>query len=1167
MDKSHVLTAPDQSLFNSLFSNSPQPIAIYNFIEECFIDINSAFKELFGYSDKETKNINRFDLIGWDHTRVKKIKSQVNKILKDQVKIIVAGKSFEDTGIFITKNGEYLYCKTKVSPTNRNKGEAFIIISNNTNYVQKAYSLKKVKDSYQKLLDYTPYAIIEVDINGNFISFSNMAEEYYNISREDVQDKKIIDFVSSADKKKLIDKYANTISSSNGFVEEYYAQRSDGSEFYCQCVCRHIRDSNGRTTSSIFYVKDQTFELSMQETMIKQQNFLNAVIESSADEIVVLNLDDEVVLYNQKAKNNISGYTSIKIEENKMLFENFESEFSQHIIGKIQATRQGATDNLEHSFINHKTGEEVYFSLNFSPIKDEKGAIIGTILTSKNITEIKKNEAILTAVLNSAPDSMWAIDRNYNLLCHNTKCKEEFEAIDDRIKIVPGMNFSTDIPSEYFESWNERIFQPVFEGKAFKTTVSHSIGDQKISAQNHYAPVKDSNGAIIGCLEIARNVTSIVEAQEKLSLKNGQLNAVFNSVPDTILVIDKEHKIISANEVAIHYLKRLVGYTKAVGDDLLKDLPAYLIQFIEYLTDQIHKGESFRKEFEFRFEDKDAPLMYLDFQSLPAFDENKNVFGMVLVIRDITDETVQSIKLKKSTNEYKTYFNNSQQGITIVNYIDRVMIKANHRILELFNIKKTVNLNNLVLSDFLHKNQFDGLSSAEFIVTIKQELQNKNIFKSDFIGLKLKGEKISSESFIGNITIVKEKDSKYMTLFVSDISKEYYAKAEVEEKKAIYQSLMDNSFDGIDIIELMKSSNKKSKITGELLYRNEKMKQLFDNSESPLLNAKEFLAFSPELQNSRIKSKVLYDKHTKELLEAGKIKHEWQLIQNDKIRDIIIANQIIKVNDKTLKIRVCQDITDIKTQENTIKQQLNMLDEKTKQLELYIESNLQLENFAYIASHDLKAPLRTISSFSFLLKKNAWELLDTKSQKFLDIVIKSSTNMQMLIDDLLEFSRVNTRKVDLATANMDELFQQVLSDNQTLIKQAKAKIEFQSYPTEILIDKIKVIQLFQNLILNAIKFTREGIIPEVVISGKETNDHWQFSVKDNGIGLKKENYNKVFQIFTKLHSNDVFSGTGLGLTICRKIVEQHNGKIWVESDLGKGCNFFFTIAKKEISVK
>lgn len=221
------------------------------------------------------------------------------------------------------------------------------------------------------------------------------------------------------------------------------------------------------------------------------------------------------------------------------------------------------------------------------------------------------------------------------------------------------------------------------------------------------------------------------------------------------------------------------------------------------------------------------------------------------------------------------------------------------------------------------------------------------------------------------------------------------------------------------------------------------------------------------------------------------------------------------------------------------------------------EKNKELEQFAYVASHDMQEPLRTISGFVELLQHQYQGKLDDKADKYLNFMAQSSDRMKVLIKDLLEYSRIG-RKKELGEVDCNKILNEVLGDLGAAITEADAEISSQvlpvinGYPTEIK-------QLFQNLIINAIKFSKKNSSPQIKISAENIKGYWQFSFADNGIGIEEKYNERIFEIFQRLHTRTEYEGSGIGLSHCKKIVELHKGKIWVESTPGKGSIFYFTL--------
>ena len=264
-------------------------------------------------------------------------------------------------------------------------------------------------------------------------------------------------------------------------------------------------------------------------------------------------------------------------------------------------------------------------------------------------------------------------------------------------------------------------------------------------------------------------------------------------------------------------------------------------------------------------------------------------------------------------------------------------------------------------------------------------------------------------------------------------------------------------------------------------------------------------------------------------------------------------------NDK-MRYGIARDVTYRKIAET----HLNELHESIrKQSQKLLASNEELERFAYVASHDLQEPLRMVTSFLQLLKKKYDQQLDDTAQKYINFAVDGANRMKILILDLLEFSRISSLAVEHAPINLTGVINKTLTALKSVIDESDAKISVPLLP-KVCGNESQLLQLFQNLISNAIKY-RHGQIPEIEITYSETPGEWQFCVQDNGIGIDAKYHEKIFIIFQRLHNKKDYTGTGIGLAICKKIAELHGGKIWVESATGKGSKFYFTISKVQTS--
>ena len=250
----------------------------------------------------------------------------------------------------------------------------------------------------------------------------------------------------------------------------------------------------------------------------------------------------------------------------------------------------------------------------------------------------------------------------------------------------------------------------------------------------------------------------------------------------------------------------------------------------------------------------------------------------------------------------------------------------------------------------------------------------------------------------------------------------------------------------------------------------------------------------------------------------------------------------------TRLLGVVMDITDRKQAEEALR----------KMSEELARSNKDLASFAHIASHDLQEPLRMVSSFMNLLQDRYKGQLDDKAQEYIGYAVDGATRMFALIRDLLAYSKVGDKSKALVPMDLVAVVNVVKADLKLTIEESNAVISADPLPT-VVADEAQMRQLFQNLIGNAIKFRVKDRRPEVHIGARQEAGAWLFHVKDNGIGIPLEQQNRLFGVFQRLHTRGEYPGTGIGLAICKRIVERHGGKIWIESKDGKGSTFSFTL--------
>ena len=256
-----------------------------------------------------------------------------------------------------------------------------------------------------------------------------------------------------------------------------------------------------------------------------------------------------------------------------------------------------------------------------------------------------------------------------------------------------------------------------------------------------------------------------------------------------------------------------------------------------------------------------------------------------------------------------------------------------------------------------------------------------------------------------------------------------------------------------------------------------------------------------------------------------------------------------------------KDITDRKASDIQLKELNASLQQQTREL---ATSNAELEQFAFVASHDLQEPLRMITSFMTMIERKYNDIIDDKGRQYIHFAVDGAKRMRQIILDLLEFSKVKTLEDQPEEISLDKAVREILALYRKQMEEKHARVIFANLPV-VHTSKTPLRQVLQNLISNSLKYSVEGTAPEINISCSETESQWEIAVQDNGIGIEPQYFDKIFIIFQRLHNKESYSGTGMGLAIAKRIVENLGGKIWVESAKGKGSTFYFTVLKKNHS--
>ncbi|MBX2874644.1 MAG: PAS domain-containing protein [Saprospiraceae bacterium] len=654
-------------------------------------------------------------------------------------------------------------------------------------------------------------------------------------------------------------------------------------------------------------------------------------------------------------------------------------------------------------------------------------------------------------------------------------------------------------------------------------------------------------------VHLLNNVFGIVENSQLKGIWGTQRDiSELKATQDTIATRDEITEKLMANFPVVYYrFDKDLNFTLSVGGALqrlglkpnevvganMKEIYKHVPEIIEGHQAVIDgKDNAFLTKVPNQKEE-------LFFDTRVTFDPKKEEgIGFAL---ETTERKIAENALLKSENRYRNLFNSTFDAIFIFNTESGLVEECNENARTMFEIPEEADIQTLSPIYMTPQYQPDGTLSSKMIEQQISGLASKKRLQFEFFHKRFGGEMFETETTL----IPSSFNSREILVIINDVSTRRQAERALRTRERQLREAQKVALLG----------SWEYDYTADAFSCSQQLHQMFEMGNLAhagymtcikLLVAEEYQDLMAEVKrdNNRSTFNFTYNK------KLGTGEHKWFQMTGEKSFD--------KEGRAARISGIVQDITTQHNQEEIIRKALKALNEKNEDLKKYIDSNMQLENFAYMASHDLKAPIRTIVSFTQLLKRSLKDRLQDNEEEYLQYISTGANSMKNLIEDLLTYSRVNTNNHQLEEVVLPKILASIKADLQTALEDSEATIHIKNIPDSIQADSTMMRQLFQNLLENAIKFRRPEIAPEIEIGCSSTEDHWNFYIKDNGIGISPEFQEKIFLLFRKLHSSSKYEGTGIGLALCKKIVEQHGGKIWVDDKYEDGTCFQFTLRKQ-----
>ena len=813
------------------------------------------------------------------------------------------------------------------------------------------------------------------------------------------------------------------------------------------------------------------------------------------------------------------------------------------------------------------TGHEFWATYNGSPIYDDQGNYKFSFITIHDITKSKlvdkqlqkllENEQKLTEELQSSNEELQSsteelLSQTIELRSVNNELKKSSKLLSTIYDLNPDAIVLTSVSDSRIIDCNQEYLNQI--GYTRDEAIGHTSeelnlinkvtreayidktrGNKKVSNIEILGRRKDGSFINVAystrqitvdnipmILNIGHDITESKKADKQMKFDS----LLLSQVKDAVLAVDNNFRITYWNKGA----EEMFGYTQkeALGTNTVKLLrPKYAPEEREKKLEEVTKKGALTTTMYAKH--KNGKEIIVDQKISQMVDDSSLQTGYVVVDRDITEKIKIEHELKESEEKYRDIIEIANEGIMIADPSSRINF-VNAKMTEMlgYSSKELLGTNAESLVD-----QDDHELGLQKIENRKKGIQES--YEIKFI--RKNGEILwclisatpmydYNGKHIGNMTMQ------------TDITESKKANDALKESESRFHSVLDNSQDVIYRFNVQ---------TGNYEYVSPSTENVFGYSPEELIA----LATTNPLNTIHPDDRIRFQEAIKKLEQNNKVEIEYRhLTKNGGYCWISNNMGLIRDNNGKPLYRDgnMRDITNRKRIEEQIE---TTMDELRR-------SNEELERFAYVSSHDLQEPLRMVKLYSQLLKRRYKDNIDSDADDFIEYIVEGANRMKQLIDDLLEYSRVNSQAKEFENVDLEKVLDNVLSNLSISIVEYNVTITHDPLPT-VFADQNQMLQVFQNLITNAIKFHGQNP-PKINISVQKDEKEFIFSLSDNGIGIDPKHQKQIFEVFKRLHHNrEEYPGSGIGLSITQKIINHHGGRIWVESEPGKGSTFYFTI--------
>ena len=673
-------------------------------------------------------------------------------------------------------------------------------------------------------------------------------------------------------------------------------------------------------------------------------------------------------------------------------------------------------------------------------------------------------------------------------------------------------------------------------GQSYEATVT--ARDGRLRDTIYYkATFANGSGEVAGLMGAIVDITARKQAEASLLESERRFRRTFELAGSGVAHIGMDRRFLRVNR----RLCEILGYPQ---DELLRLTGRQIshpddLDVINAQRPRLYAGEIDSVRVEKRYLRKDGSIVWVSFTMVVERDAAGKPQYEIAFFDDITARKQAEAALRESEERFRSVVDSANDGILV--YDKQLNVIAGNLAAE--------RILGLPLADIIGAAGFTSLLPcvhADGSPILPDERPTRLTVKS---GKPLTGQIVGIYRADGSMNWVSvntgflrrpgDTDWYGVVSTIGDITKQRHAELALSASEALYRQTFELATAGIAHVDLsgrfMKVNRRLCEILGygeqELIGR--PVKEISHPEDRNLTDSQRMRVRSGEKPSVRFEKRYLR--------KSGAI--VWV--------DLSVALACDASGVPQYEIALFDDITERKKAEAALRE----AHEELKR------SNAELEQFAYVASHDLQEPLRMVSSYTQLLMRRYGDKLDGDAKDFTAFIVDGATRMKQLIEDLLAYSRVGTRDKNFKPVDSESSLRRALTNLRAAIQDSGATVTQDKLPT-IPCDEVQLAQLFQNLIGNALKFRKPDVAPAVHVGAAEQGAEWEFMVRDNGIGIEPQYFERIFMVFQRLHDKGEYPGTGIGLAIVKKVVERHGGRIWVQSQPGAGTTFHFTMPKE-----